>query len=91
MDLANLSEEEYFAAMKLMFNSDGWKILMAEFEDNVKILNDVQTIGEEKDLHFRKGQLASIAYMMNFQEIIASGERDYYEAIASPEVPDASI
>lgn len=87
MDLANLSEEDYFAAMKTMFNSEGWTVLMAEFEDNVKLLNDVQTIQDVNEMWYRKGQLASIAYMMNFPEIIKRGEEDYYAALE--EVKDA--
>lgn len=76
VDFETLTDEEYFGHMKQMFRTEGWEILMEELRDQVKLINDVQLTTDEADLHFRKGQLAAIGVMMNFEATIQRADED---------------
>ena len=76
VDFETLTDEDYFGHMKLMFKSAGWEILMRELRDNAFSINNVQDIKDERDLDFRRGQLASIGQLLNFEETIRRAEED---------------
>jgi hypothetical protein len=74
MTLDDITDEDYYASMKEMFNSDGWKILLEELGEQVKLIEDIQTIKTFEELRFKQGQLATIGYLMNFQETLKTAE-----------------
>ena len=76
MNFDSLTDEEYFAEMKLMFSSDGWKILQAELLDHAEVVGDIQDIHDVNKLWFAKGQLAAIGHIVNFEDSIARIEAE---------------
>ena len=79
VDLETITNEDYFDALNEMFNSLGWAVMLAELKDNAELINDVQSIEDEKDLRFRQGQLATIGLLMNFQSTIERSEAESEE------------
>lgn len=76
MDLENLTDEEYFAEMKLMFHTNGWKILMLELADQAALINDVQDLTSGRELYRAKGKLEAIGKILNHEELLARFEKD---------------
>lgn len=75
-----VSDEEYFGAMKLMFQSEGWRLLMEELRSQVPQIESVEDCRDSDDLFFRKGQLATIASLLNFEDTIERAEADSEES-----------
>ena len=76
MDLDNIEDEDYYAYLKEMFNTQGWQIMLAEMEANVALIDNLQNVSNEKDLYFKQGQLASIGVLMNFQSTLKRAEEE---------------
>jgi hypothetical protein len=72
----DVTDEVYFGELKIMFATDGWKILMWELADNARDINDIQDIKDQDELYFKRGQLATIAKLLNFEDIIERAEKD---------------
>jgi len=62
--------EQYFNNYFQLFRTEGWKQLVQELSDNAVQQNDVQTVKDNDDLFFRKGQLAVMASVIRFEETI---------------------
>lgn len=62
--------EQYFNNYFQLFRTEGWKQLVQELSDNAVQQNDVQTVKDNDDLFFRKGQLAIMASIIRFEETI---------------------
>jgi len=62
--------EQYFNNYFQLFRTEGWKQLIQELSDNASQQNDVQTVKDNDDLFFRKGQLAVMASVIRFEETI---------------------
>ncbi len=82
MDYENLTDEEYFDHMRMLFLQDGWTIFMLELKDQADFINDVQDISTLESLHFAKGQLNAIGKLLNFEEML---KRSQAEAEADEE------
>ena len=76
MDISEIDDEEYFAQLKLMFNTQGWEIFQSEPMENADLIGDLQNVSNEKDLYYKQGQLAAIGIMMNFQDTIKRAEEE---------------
>lgn len=76
IELDNMTDEAYFASMKMMFLTDGWKILLLELKDQADIIGDIQDISTLETLHFNKGQLNAIGKLLNFEEMILRAEQE---------------
>ena len=76
MDMENLTDEEYYGALKMMFRTDGWEILLAEMSDNATGINSVESTQDADDLLFRKGQLAVIGNIINLERTILMAEEE---------------
>ena len=59
--------ETYFTHYNELFNHEGFKQLISEINTNVDRLVDIQTIKNEEELFFRKGQVAAFATILNLQ------------------------
>ncbi len=70
------SNENYFGALKILFLTEGWGMLLEDFRENRHILNDVPSVSDEKDLNFRKGQMAVLSYLINLEETIKRAEEE---------------
>jgi len=82
VNLETITNEQYFDALNEMFNSLGWSVMVAELEDNAELIQDLQSVENERDLYFKQGQLATIALLLNFESTLAlatEDEEDSYE------------
>ena len=75
----NTELETYFDNYNELFNHNGFKQLVQELSDNALRLADIQSVKDVEDLHFRKGQVAAFATVINLQGTIEAA-RDQAEA-----------
>ena len=71
--------ETYFNNYNELFNHEGFKQLVNELSNNATQLADIQTVKDQEDLFFRKGQVAAFATVINLQATIEAA-RDQAEA-----------
>ena len=71
--------ETYFNNYNELFNHEGFKQLVNELSNNATQLADIQTVKDQEDLFFRKGQVAALASVINLQATIEAA-RDQAEA-----------
>jgi hypothetical protein len=76
IDLETITNEDYFAALNEMFQSVGWAVMCAELEDNAELIQDLQSVENERDLYFKQGQLATIALLLNFESTLALSDTE---------------
>jgi len=62
--------ERYFDNYNTLFNHDGFKQLLEEISANAKQLADIQTVKDQEELFFRKGQVAAFATVLNIEATI---------------------
>jgi hypothetical protein len=62
--------ETYFNNYNELFNHEGFKQLVQELSNNATQLADIQTVKDQEDLYFRKGQVAAFATVINLQATI---------------------
>lgn len=67
--MASLDQEteKYYNKYFDLFNTDGWKQLIEELQQNALVINSVEATKDENDLYVRKGQLNVLAYILNFE------------------------
>jgi len=66
--------EEYYAELKMMFQSTGWDLLCDELLNNVQVINNLQSVQDQRDLDYKRGQLAAIGVILNFPDTIQRAE-----------------
>ena len=71
--------ERYFDNYNTLFNHEGFKQLLEEISANAKQLTDIQTVKDQEELFYRKGQVAAFATVLNLQATIEAA-RDEAEA-----------
>lgn len=71
--------ETYFDNYNELFNSEGFKQLLGELNNNVTQLVDIQTVKDTEQLFYRKGQVAAYATILNLQATIEAA-REQAEA-----------
>lgn len=69
--------EDYFGHLTDMFRSEGWKILMDELTSEVDNLTHVESIKDEQELYFRKGQLLVMKNMLNLESTMEASRAEY--------------
>ena len=77
--------EEYFGNYNMLFNHPGFKQLVEELSNNARQLADLQTVKDQEELFYRKGQVAALATVINLEGTI-SAARDQAEAEAQEEL-----
>ena len=77
--------EEYFDNYNTLFNHPGFKQLIEELGNNARQLADLQTVKDQEELFYRKGQGAALATVINLEGTI-SAARDQAEAEAQEEL-----
>ena len=73
--------EEYFDNYNTLFNHVGYKQLVEELSNNAKQLADIQSVKDQEELFYRKGQVAALATVINLEGTI-SAARNQAEAEA---------
>ena len=71
--------EAYFNNYNELFNSDGFKQLISELSSNATQLADIQSVKDEEELFYRKGQVAALATVINLEATITAA-REQAEA-----------
>jgi hypothetical protein len=61
------NDNDFFNDRLKLFEQEGWNDLVGELETLSINLNDVQSIENEKDLYFVKGQLSIIQMIVNLE------------------------
>lgn len=76
--------EAYFRSLNEMVRSDGWKNFIEEIRVTANQVNAVELTKDANDLYFRKGQLAILANILNFETQVANAQEEF-ETDASAE------
>lgn len=71
--------EAYFNNYNELFNSEGFKQLIGELSNNATQLADIQSVKNEEELFYRKGQVAAFATVINLEATITAA-REQAEA-----------
>ena len=50
-----------------LFQTDGWKQLTEELQQNALVINSVESTKDANDLYMRKGQINILAYILNLE------------------------
>jgi len=62
------NDNDFFNDRLKLFEQEGWNDLVGELETLSTNLNNVQSIENEKDLYFVKGQLSIIQMILNLED-----------------------
>ena len=68
-----------------MFRTEGFKQLVNELSANAAQLADIQTVKDSEELHYRKGQVAALATVINLEQTVTTN-REQLEAEDAEEV-----
>lgn len=77
--------EAYYDTYNELFNSKGFKQLTVDLEEQARQLADIQSVKDNDDLFFRKGQVAILAYILNLPDVV-SNAREQAELEDEPPV-----
>jgi hypothetical protein len=72
--MTDVELEKYYRSFEEMFRLDGWKNLLEDIKGSATNLNSVEACQDEKDLYFRKGQLAVMANLLNLEAQIETAK-----------------
>ena len=75
----NKDLEVYFDNYFEMFRSEGWKQLLKDFQQNIVNINAVEQTTDADNLHFRKGQLAILATIVNLENQMDNAHKNALE------------
>jgi hypothetical protein len=67
--MASLDPEtqQYYDNYFNLFQTDGWKQLTEELQQNALVINSVEATRDANDLYMRKGQINVLAYILNLE------------------------
>jgi len=71
--------EAYFDNYNQLFNHQGFKQLIEELDNNITQLSNIENIKDAEELFYRKGQVAALTYIYNFENTIKTA-REQAEA-----------
>jgi len=71
--------EQYYTVYREMFMAPGWKQLQEDLAQNAGIINSVEACKDGDNLHFRKGQLAILANLINLEAQLKAAEEQANE------------
>ncbi len=77
--MTDIELEKYYRSFEEMFRSDGWKNLTEDLRGSALNINSVEACQDDKDLYFRKGQLAVMASMLNLEAQIETAKEQQNE------------
>ena len=70
----NKEIEKYYNNFFEMFRTEGWKQLLEELTNNIEQTDNLETVKDEQDLFFRKGQLAVFKSFVNLELVITTAQ-----------------
>lgn len=72
----NRDLEHYYNVYFDLFRSEGWKQLIEELTENAENVSSIESIKDQNDLYFRKGQLNVLGHLVNLESITLSAYED---------------
>ena len=78
--MTDIELEKYYRSFEDMFRSDGWKNLLEDLRGSADNVNSVEACKDDKDLYFRKGQLAVMASILNLEAQIETAKQQQDES-----------
>ena len=66
----NREEETYYNNYFDLFRTEGWKQLISELTTNALGVNSLESVKDEFDMYFRKGQLNILGSLINLETMI---------------------
>lgn len=72
--------QKYFETFRDLFLQPGWHQLMTEIEADISGLNQLAPVNTLEELHFRKGQLATLTAMLNLEGSLKAAEAQLEES-----------
>lgn len=73
----DLELQRYYEARLLMMGDVAWKELVEDVQEMIKATNDITSIQDEKTLHFKRGELS----IMNWIVTLRDTSSDAYELL----------
>ena len=70
----NKELEDYYNNFFELFRTNGWKQLIEELNNNIEQTDNLETVKDEQDLFFRKGQLAVFKSFTNLELVIRTAQ-----------------
>lgn len=61
--------QKYYEARFDMFASEGWTDLMMDIEKMLSSTNTLESVSDEKTLHFRRGEVSMMRWMLSLKPI----------------------
>jgi|TARA_R110001606_G_C15042259_1_gene612367 hypothetical protein len=77
--------EKFYRSSEEMFRTEGWKTLMSDLTEDAERINSIEACKDEKDLSFRKGQLSTIASLLNLQVHLETAQQQGEEDQEEPD------
>lgn len=59
----------YYESRFAMFSTKGWNDLLEDAERMSEAIADINTVKDEKELHFRKGQLDILKWLSTLKQV----------------------
>ena len=69
--------QEYYEKLLDLFSSEGWKQYIEDISDNMEFLQDINTISDEKQLWFRRGQIEALQRILSYESTIKNSYEDF--------------
>lgn len=69
--------QKYYEARISMMGDTAWKELMEDVAEMVKSTNDISAVQDEKTLHFKRGELSIMRWLLSLEQI----SRDAYDEL----------
>lgn len=66
-----------------LFRNEGWKQLLEDLKNNALVINSVESLKDEADMHFRKGQLQILASLLNLEATINNAHEELTNDVES--------
>ena len=69
--------QQYYENLLDLFTREGWKQFIEDIQDNAEILRDINTIPDEKQFWFRRGQLEAVDRILSYESTIKNSYEDF--------------
>lgn len=69
--------QTYYENLLELFVSPGWKQFIEDIEDNKEVLQDINSINDEKQFWFRRGQLEAVSRILSYESSIKDSYEDF--------------
>jgi len=69
--------QQYYENLLDLFTRDGWKQFIEDISDNAELLSNINTITNEKELWFRRGQLEAVERILSYEVAIKNSYEDF--------------